>query len=363
MHAAEAGSLDEALQRIADTSRELVESRYAALGVPDGNGGLTHFIVSGISDKRIREIAHPPLGRGLLGTIMHERKPIRLAHMNDDDRAAGFPEGHPPMDAFLGVPIQVGGDELFGMLYLTDKIDGEPFTESDQWLVESLAGYAALAIAGVQLRDQQHRLTLLEERQRIGMALHDGIIQSLYALGMHLDLIRLKSDMPTETFRPVIDGLNTVIEDIRTYIMDLRRANDTEKPCRETLQDVVRNLYIPEDLHVIINAPDTTLPFKEEDMQSIKMIVREAVSNVVRHAEASTVTITVWQNPDHVALIISDDGIGFDPECLKNQNGLGVKNMTHRALMHNGMLEVYSKDGQGTTVDIKIPTPTYVSTS
>ncbi|MFW5696278.1 MAG: GAF domain-containing protein, partial [Phototrophicaceae bacterium] len=259
MYAAEADTLEIALQRIADASRDLVNARYAALGVPDGEGGLTHFVVSGLSSESIDRIAHPPVGKGLLGTIMNEREVIRLPHMTDDSRAVGFPAGHPPMDSLLGVPIQVGG-QLFGMLYLTDRKDGEPFSLGDQWLVETMAGYAALAIAGTSLREKQQRLALLEERQRIGMELHDGIIQSLYALGMHIDLIRSGAGIPSERFQPVIDGLNSVIEEIRDYIMDLRRRADSEKSCHQLLDDVVTRLYIPSSMSVVINAPNRPLP-------------------------------------------------------------------------------------------------------
>lgn len=354
MHAANADTFEEALQRIADASRELVGARYAALGIPDGQGGLNHFRVSGLTPQQIEAIAHPPIGRGLLGAIMQERQPIMQERISDDPRSSGFPHGHPHMERFLGVPIKVG-DELFGMLYLTDRLDGQPFSQEDQWLVETMAGYAALAIAGRNLHDKNRQLTLLKERQRIGMALHDGVIQSLYALGMHLDMIRTRVDVPPDTFKPVIDGLNGVIEDIRDHIMNLRRRDNENWTYRGLMEDVVNHLYIPQQMRVVINAPDRPVPMALEDAESVCMIVREALSNAVRHAGACTVTITVWYYPDSLKIIVTDDGDGFDIDALTNNAGLGVRNMHERAHLHGGTLEVTSIVNVGTTVTLFVP--------
>jgi signal transduction histidine kinase len=354
MYAAEAENLEAVLQRIADASRELLDARYAALGVPDGQGGLLHFKVSGISERAIGHIAHPPVGEGLLGLIMNERRSLRLDHMGDHPQAVGFPKGHPAMETLLGVPIQVSG-HLFGMLYLANREDDEPFTIADQWLLETLAGYAALAIAGSELREQQHRLTLLEERQRIAMELHDGIIQSLYALGMQLDLMRTGIETPKERFQPVIDGLNTIIEEIRGFILDLRQRADNDDSFRDVLDDLVRRLYIPDSLDVIIYAPQHPMPFEHSENESICMIVREALSNVVRHSGANTVYVTARQNEAEMQITIQDDGQGFDPRLLAAQNGLGVRNMQERARLHQGKLTINSMPGEGTTVAITIP--------
>src|SRR5687767_2718972 len=185
MRAAEAGTVEQVLERIAEVTQQLVNARYVALGVPDGTGYLKYFKVVGVTPAQIHEIGHYPIGLGLLGVIMNERQMLRLVDMKDHPHSVGFPPHHPKMTSLLGVPITLG-PILYGMLYLCDRRDGQPFTEQDQWLVETLAGYAALAIAGVQLAEQQGRLILLEERDRVGRELHDGIIQSLYAMGMQL---------------------------------------------------------------------------------------------------------------------------------------------------------------------------------
>lgn len=354
MHAAQADTLEQVLQRIAHASREFVGARYAALGVPDGYGGLRYFKVSGISEEQIAEIEHPPVGAGLLGVIMNERKTLRLPVMQDDPRAVGFPPGHPPMKSLLGVPVQIG-QQLFGMLYLTDREDEQDFTLEDQWLVETMAGFAALAIAGSHLREQQQRLALLEERQRIGMELHDGVIQSLYAVGMHLDLMRTSGEIKPHHLGLAIDGLNQVIEDIRQYIMGLKTLGYSQKTLRESIEDVVARLYIPEDLTIEIDAPEKPPPLSSEVLESVCLIAGEALSNAVRHAGAAHVEIRCREEKSDFQLVISDDGRGFDTEQLQQDNGLGLRNMTKRARLYGGSVEINSQPGSGTKLIIRMP--------
>src|SRR6185369_16522815 len=151
----------------------------------------------------------------------------------------------------LGVPIQVK-EQLFGILYLCDRRDEQPFTEQDEWLVETIAGYAALAIAGSQLGEKQSRLTLLEERERIGMELHDGIIQSLYAIGMQLQLTRLSHEIPGDLLGEPVKNLDTVIEDIRRYILNLKVSSYTQQTVSEAINDLVARSHIPSTLTVTI---------------------------------------------------------------------------------------------------------------
>ncbi|PJF21995.1 MAG: hypothetical protein CUN56_08235 [Phototrophicales bacterium] len=355
MYAASADTLEEVLQRIAHVTRELVGCKYTALGIPDGQGGLRYFKVSGITPEEIEQIDHPPIGVGLLGEVMNERTPIRLEDICQHPKSVGFPKGHPEMKTFLGVPVQAG-EQLFGMLYMTDKTNGELFTLADQWLVETIAGYAALAIAGTELRQKQTRITLLEERQRISMELHDGVIQSLYALGMHLDLLRHQQPDPLK-FQPVIDGLNTVIEEIRSYILNLRQLNKETRTCEDIIYDVVSRLYIPLDVKVKIRAPRVPLSFSAEEVDSIGMIIREVLSNAVRHAEATKIEARCWFKDNHLLIDIHDDGKGFDPQALPDEKGLGLRNLQHRVQMHNGTLTIESQPGQGTNVAIQIPLP------
>nr|MBI2905497.1 GAF domain-containing protein [Chloroflexota bacterium] len=183
-------SLTEVLHRIVRAVALLGSARYAALGVPDDTGRmLAEFVTEGLSPEEVALIAHPPKGRGLLGMIMRERVTVRVREISAHPLSVGFPPGHPPMGSFLGVPILYKG-RCLGNLYLTDKIGAEEFTVADENQIEWLASHAAIAIENARLYEEVQRLTVIEERQRIGMDLHDGVIQSIYAVGLQLEFIR-----------------------------------------------------------------------------------------------------------------------------------------------------------------------------
>lgn len=352
VQAAEAQTLEEVLDRINVVAKEMVNARYAALGVPDGKGGLRFFKTAGMSNDQIDAIPHPPEGHGLIGAIMRDREIIRLEDMTDDPRSSGFPINHPEMRSFLGVPIQVG-KQLYGMLYLSDRVDGRPFDEQDEWLVETLAGYAALAIAGVQLSEQKNRVVLLEERERVAMELHDGTIQSLYAVGMQLQLMRLSGDLSSDALGAAISDLDMVIEDIRGYILNLKEANYRQQTVLEAMEDIVVRLRARESLDVIVDAPDERPYFPAPVFEAVCQIARESLSNVLRHAQASSVRLVAEQSSEQFILVIEDDGVGFD---MKNQdNGMGLRNIRQRARICEALLEIDSDQGEGTRVVLRIP--------
>ena len=355
MYAAEGNSLGEVLERIAHTSRDLVQAKYAALGVPGEDGSLKYFKVSGMTEDEIRNMPHLPRQKGLIGSIMSDRTPILLENMHLDKRSDGFCGPHPHMTSLLGVPIQMG-EQLFGVLYICDRIDESPFTDEDLVLVEMLAGYAALAIASTELHDQQSRLKLLEERERISMELHDGIIQSLYALGMNLELLRGSGEIHADDITPIIRGLDTAIGDIRNYIMQLRTKHDQAPTIRQTIHEMVDRLHISENLRVNIQAPDKVAPFSPSEFESICLIANEALSNAVRHAEATNIDIYVHLDKRECQIVITDNGKGFDIQATNQQsNGLGLRNMRHRARIYDGDIKIESERGHGTTLTIQVP--------
>lgn len=353
MRAAEAGTLEEVLERIAEVTQRLVGARYVALGVPDGMGSLRYFKTVGVTAEIIEMIGHLPVGRGLLGVIMNGREVLRLEDMSTHPKRVGFPKNHPPMHSLLGVPIQLGA-ELFGILYLCDRFDGLPFTEQDQWLVETLAGYAALAIAGVQLSEQNQRLVLLEERERVARELHDGIIQSLYAIGMQLQLIRLTEKAPDTNLPDIIHTLDRVIEDIRSYIMNLKSVNYAEQTVQQVLEDVVARLHIPPSLAIEVDAPRRLPPFPAPVLEAVCQITQEALSNAVRHAAADNVRISASEDDHIFRLVVEDDGQGFENRTPDHE-GLGLRNIQQRARIHGGNIRIQTTPKEGTRVILTIP--------
>src|SRR5512145_1017734 len=218
-------SLDHLLERIAKVACEQADARYAALGVLDEDGKLVKFITVGMTDDEIKLIDHPPVGRGLIGELMNTEVPLRVPVIQEHPRSSGFPAHHPHMVSFLGVPIRALNRQL-GQIYLTEKIDAPAFTADDEKIIQMLAAYAAAAIQNARLHENTRRLAVLEERERIGMDLHDGIIQSIYGVGLSLESAlhsfeEDSQDAKSRVYRS-IESLNQAIRDLRAYILDLR---------------------------------------------------------------------------------------------------------------------------------------------
>ena len=354
LEAVEADTLEEALQKITDTARDLIGAHYAALGVPNQKGGLRFFTVSGISPEQIQKIDHLPVGVGLIGEIMQSRTALRLADMSAHPQAAGFPEGHPPMRTLLGMPIQIG-KQLFGTFYLADKLDGSDFDEEDTWLLETLANSAALAIASARFREQQQQIALLRERERIAMELHDTTIQSLYALGLGLDMTKRKQDVSPAAIQASLDHINSMIEDIRGYILEIDEENSPGKSLRAELQEAVSDIARLPNLAVDVDASGESSKLSPKVLSGVKSILHECVSNVIRHAEANRVRILAVEDDDQFFMTVVDDGTGFDVNRLANQQGLGLQNIRRRIRLYGGTLDIESKLNVGTTVSFSIP--------
>ncbi|MDX1413021.1 MAG: GAF domain-containing sensor histidine kinase [Candidatus Promineifilaceae bacterium] len=354
-----AGELDsdKVLQQIVETARDLVGARYAALGVPGQDGKLIRFLTSGMTQENQERISHPPRGRGLLGALVGGRDSIRVKNIADDSRSFGFPEGHPQMTSFLGVPI-LGGSGPLGNLYLTDKIAGNEFSESDQRLVEMLAAHAAIAIQNSKLYEQVERLAILEERTRIGMDLHDGVIQSIYAVGLTLESIHLA--MPSDEVELVrlldtaIEGLNEAIRDIRNFILDLRPrrfSGDLSQGLARLVREFQANTMIP--VTMTISQQLDSLPLTAA--RALFLTTQESLANVARHARAENVILTLMRMGTAVTLKIEDDGRGFEPFDDSRAVGHGLANMQARAEGMGGQFDVKSAPGQGTIITLKIP--------
>lgn len=354
-------ALDKVLQQIVDSARELVGAQYAALGVADGEGYLETFIHSGMSEEAAAKISHLPRGLGLLGAIVREKRTIRIPRISDDPRSVGFPAGHPAMDSFLGVPI-VAGDQPLGNLYLTNKIDADEFTRADQEMVEMLAAHAAIAIQNARLYEQVGRLAIVEERARIGMDLHDGVIQSIYAVGLTLESARLalseNLEEAKETDRLLehaIEELNGTIRDIRNFILDLRPrrfSGDLKQGLARLVREFQANTMVNVSLEVKSEAVES-LP--ASIARAIFLTMQEALANVARHSRATEVDISARRINGTVRLTIVDNGRGFDLSSQRRAIGHGLSNMRTRAEELDGTFRLQSAPGQGTKIVLTLP--------
>ena len=350
-------AMERALQHIIDAARELVNARYGALGVPNREGYLTAFITSGVAKADVDDMGPLPKGHGLLGALIRDRKPIRLAAMGQDPRFQGFPGPHPQMSSFLGVPI-LAGDEVLGNLYLTDRLDGLPFTEEDQEFVERLADHAALAIQNAHLYEQVERLAVLEERTRIGMDLHDGVIQSIYGVALTLESARMTLPDPAHESSQLVEmamhGLEDAIRDIRSFILDLRPRRfrgDLSTGLSQLVREFQANALVPVELHV----PDDLASLPPGMARAAFLTTQEALANVARHAKATAATLTVELVDGFFHLVLVDNGVGFDVRDHSRRIGHGLANMQARAEALGGRFELHSAHGSGTTIRVLLP--------
>jgi two-component system, NarL family, sensor histidine kinase DevS len=527
-------SLETLLERIVSLAREQVGAQYAALAVLDDEGSFEQFIPVGMSSEEISRMAHPPTGQGLLSIAKRGARTVRISNIQKDPRSVGFPDHHPTMKSFLGVPI-ILGDFLLGQIYLTDKENYPEFTEDDERVIETLAAYAAVAISNARLyRDlidqdralaqrnedlallndvagalasslevdeildrtlsrvmsylkveageiflmeeggqelrmaihrgdsarafwtkdsfrlgegvvgtvaatgkqfistklhkealflrsavvkegftclasiplmargnvigvmnvatrgsrsldkrelnlltaiatwagttienarlhrQARRLAVLEERDRIGMDLHDGIIQSIYAVGLALDYARLaikeNPDQACHKIEQAIEGLNSTIGDIRSYISDLRPRQLGGRNLLEGLQRLVEEYQKNTMTEAVISAPQDGLAvLPTQHATALFHIAQEALANVAKHAHAGRTNVHLWTTNERVLLEVADNGKGFDVESTAMTLGHGLSNMRSRAQKVGGEVEISSEPGEGTTVLAWVP--------
>lgn len=508
--------LEETLRSIVHAAIELVDARYGALGVRGADDELTAFIYEGIDEATHTLIGDLPRGRGVLGLLFQEPKPVRLDDLTTHRSSVGFPEHHPPMKTFLGVPIQIRG-EVFGNLYLTEKSGAQSFSADDEAIVEALAAAAGIAIdnarlyqesrtkqswleatrqiatqllaggapvdvlqlvadraraltdsdsallavpddpdlnpedvdvlvvrvsngalsaavvgtkiplkgsssgeayrtrrpfvvdklafdpgferpeqlgpamvlplraqdsvAGVlvvlraegreqfgpeqlsfmtayadqaavalQLANTQRRMRELDvvaDRDRIARDLHDHVIQRLFAVGLSLQSThqRAKSAEVQRRLSDSIDDLQEIVQDIRTAIFDLHSGDEGPSRLRRRLHDVIAQTTADTGLRVTIRMFGPLSVIEPSLADHAEAVLREALSNVVRHASATTVTISV-SVLDDLTIEVTDNGIGIPADAHRS----GLNNLASRAIDSNGSITVERGASGGTTL-------------
>jgi len=243
------------------------------------------------------------------------------------------------MRTFLGVPIRVG-TVVFGNLYLTEKAGGAEFTAADEVVVEALATAAGIALQNADLYEKAQLLAVFADRDRIARDLHDHVIQRLFATGLELQstLRRITNEEGRERVQQSVDDLDATIREIRTSIFDLHTAGEaSESNLRQTLLDTVTMAVAGSGIVPsvrIAKAVNTLVP-GEVGVHAVA-VVREAVSNAVRHGRPNTLTITVQADDGELVIDVLHDGMGIDPEQTRS----GLRNLEERARQCGGKLSV-----------------------
>lgn len=354
--------LDSLLQRIADVAREVVGARYGAVGVVGDDGLLLRFVYSGIDRATADEIGDLPHGRGLLGVLLEGGRPMRLRQISEHPDSYGFPPNHPPMHSFLGVPIVVR-DQVFGRLYFTEKEGATEFTKDDERIAMTLAAQAGVAIENANLLEEVKargdELAVLEERERISKELHDGVIQSIYSVGLSLQgAMSLLGRDPEATKRRVDEAIGTldnVVRDVRSYIFALQPKSVEERGLKRAIEELVKDLEVNALAESTVQLSDDALGMIPEDARGdFVQITREILSNVARHAQASEVSVAcAVREGASVVLTIEDDGVGFDPATVAR--GHGLSNIEERARRIGGELRITAREPRGTLHTLSVP--------
>ena len=476
-------SLPALLRQIVEMAVDLSGASYGALGVLSADGtGLNDFITTGISDSQRAAIGHLPRGDGILGVIIREPEPLRLADIARDARSVGFPANHPPMRSFLGAPVRAHG-RVFGNIYLTDKQNASEFTADDQAAIVVLASQAGVAIANAHLYEEvrmrerwlgavrevatallagtaahsvlelvaQHardladadmvtisipdenrlrvvaaagaaatdvgnvevgpmilvpvalrtsahgvmavgrregrrpfhfadipllesfaeqavltleyaraqseiaRLTMLEDRERIARDLHDGVIQSLFAVGLGLQgtAAVVGDTRLADRIQQAVGEIDLAIGDLRSYIFGLRPSMLTGGSLTNALEQLAHETQERTAVTVVVDV-DSSLEARLSDASAhVTQIIREALSNVGRHANAETCRVSVRRESGVAVIEIDDDGRGFDVDA--SPGGMGLGNLAERASAIGGTLSIVSSPEQGTTVRVEVP--------
>jgi signal transduction histidine kinase len=356
-----AGELDveRVLQLIVDSVRELVGSQYAALGIIDESGRIERFLTSGISPELRAQIGPPPQGHGLLGTIIRDGVSLRIPDIAKHPDSYGFPEHHPAMHSLLGVPVRVGGEPV-GNLYLTEKLGAREFSDDDQQLVEMFALHAGIAIQNARLHLEVQKLAIVDERLRISRDLHDGIIQSIYAVSLSLEeVVESIEEDPAGAAARVdrsIDRLHTTIGDIRTFIVGL--GPEIDEGLRGAIENMAAELLAGSGIDMRLDleaAPALDARLHPEAVHEIAQIAREALSNVARHSGARHASASLELAGDEAALHIEDDGVGFDPAQRLGSGHFGLANLRDRAAGVGGSLTIDSVRDRGTRIIVRLP--------
>ena len=353
-------TLDTVLQKVVDVARGQIGAKYAAMSVLDGDGGIQRFVTSGITEEERAAIGDIPTGHGLLSVLLHAGTTLRMDDLTKDPRSVGFPPHHPTMKSLLGVSV-ISRGRILGNLYLTEKEGAAGFNDRDEDLLRLLSTQAAVAITNAQLYEKLGSLARLEERDRIGMDLHDGAIQSIYAVVLHLEDVYDRLPDSAEGFKPEVeramDDLNKVIKDIRSYIFDLRpqlsHVDDLPGALAQLVEQFRVNTLVPITL-------DISNPFEgvggEEAAMALFHIAQEALNNVSKHSKATGVAVRLDSTAQTVTLEVEDNGVGFEVPAegvASVRNGL--RNMRDRARSVGAGLTYDSRPGRGTSVRADLP--------
>ncbi len=357
-------SVREVLQVIVRSARSLVGARYAALGVPDQGDSFAEFVVDGISPAEQQAIGPLPRRHGMLGVLLTEGQPERLADIRTDPRFWGWPSAHPQMSHFLGMPVR-DGDQVLGIIFAANKVSaaaaGRGFTERDEEILSLFAAHAAIALTNARLYERSRELSVMQERSRLARDLHDAVTQKLFSIRAHARAAAVLAGR--EPFEP--DRVKAEIETVGTLgaeaHAELRAVIDGLAPpdlrAGGLAESLRRYAVLAGRAHGIpVTFTAAGLPALPPGTEAaLYRVAQEALHNALQHSGAQTVCVRLARTARRVTLEVVDDGHGFAPEAPSG--GVGLASMRERAATAGGALTVKS-GATGTLVRMTVPVRT-----
>jgi signal transduction histidine kinase len=288
------------------------------------------------------------------GDVMRTQQATVVADASTDPRTYQPMVSLGHMGPMVLVPLIVQGRAI-GTLAVANPVGGAAFEEQAVRLVETFANQASVALEYTRAQRELQRLAVLDDRERIARELHDGVIQSLFAVGMGLQAVAQRSGDPEVGTRveSAVSEIDRAIRDLRNYIFGLRPGLLADRQLRQALDDLIADFAKKSGI--------TTVPDIDEELAAelaprsadLVQLTREALSNVGRHAQAATCRVSLFREDGRGVLQIEDDGSGFDTAAA--QPGQGMRNLRERVKAMGGVLAIESVTGEGTTVRISLP--------
>ena len=344
------------LGHVVEEARFLTGAQYGALGIFDSSGStIEELLTSGLSEAEQARISRRPTGEGLLGLHLSDPRPLRLIHLDEHPMSTGLPAHHPPMDSMLSVPVEVRG-EVYGSLVLTNKRGAAEFTSEDQALVEALAVAAGMAIENTRLHARVRDAAVIQDRDRTARDLHDNVVQHLYAIGITLEsMVReAETSAMAERLALLVSDVGASIRQIRSSIYEL--GSTEENPgVRSNILSLVRSLdpMFSFSVSVTFDGPVDTV-ISQSIADQLLATIREAVTNIGRHAQATKASVTLSAHDGTCRLRVSDNGIGMNVDGSA-RTGLGLVNLRHRAESLHGAMAIECPETGGTVLEWSVP--------
>lgn len=351
-------SVRDVLTTILSAARKLVGARYAALGLPDQHGGFAEFLADGLTDEEWDAIGPLPQQHGVLGLMLCDPNPVRLANIRHHPHFGWWPKAHPTLTDFLGMPIS-DGDEIIGELFLANSCKPGGFTAEDEELVRLLAAHAAIALVNARLYEHSRELSIVEERNRIARELHDAVSQKLFSLRLTADAASALIDRDPKR---AADELATVrrlaaeaSSELREIVVGHRPPDLDGDGLDKALRKHVELLDRVHEPALRFAGCDCVPTLTEQGQEAVYRIAQEAMHNALRHANATRIDVVLTVDDGVTILQVSDDGVGFVPVSTTAGRKLGLASMRERAEAAGGTLAVTSNPGGGTTVRLAVP--------